>query len=57
MKCEEKKKYSHAQALAMKRRREHENKTLQLRPYYCNRCGFWHLTSREDIFKPEKEVA
>ena len=57
MNCEDKQKYSHSRALHLKRRREHENKTLQLRAYYCTRCGYWHLTSREDIFKPMDEVA
>lgn len=53
MNCE-KHPYSHAKAIEFKRRRERENKGLQLRVYYCNQCGYWHLTSKEDLFPRNK---
>ncbi len=51
-----KKPYSKARAYDLKRRRERENHSLVLRVYFCTHCGHWHLTSREDKFRPE-EVA
>ena len=57
MTCEGKCSYSHARALEIKRRRERENKTPQLREYFCNKCGHWHLTSREDFFREPKQEA
>jgi hypothetical protein len=46
MKCT-KHPYSQARAFELKRRREHEVRGLELRPYYCIYCGYWHLTSQE----------
>jgi alanyl-tRNA synthetase len=39
--------YSQADALeAIKYMKE--IRVVELRPYHCSICGFWHLTSKED---------
>ena len=42
---------SRAREVAHKRMRD--NKTLVLRPYFCGRCGHWHITGQPDRFKRE----
>jgi hypothetical protein len=36
-------------------RRMKENRTVILRPYFCNRCGHWHITHQEDRFRVSEE--
>lgn len=45
--------YTQARAYELKRRREHENRSLVLRVYFCGVCGHWHLTSQPDRFRKE----
>jgi hypothetical protein len=42
--------YSHARAIYLAARRSREVPTLAgtLRPYYCDACGYWHLSSSPD---------
>lgn len=42
---------SQSGALAHAKRRMKENRHLELRVYLCNKCGHWHMTSKEDRFR------
>lgn len=50
--------YTRARAYEVIRRVEHERPHTKgtLRPYYCPRCGKYHLTSQPDKFKNEEAV-
>ena len=39
---------SRAREVAHKRMRD--NKTVILRPYFCGKCGHWHITKSVDRF-------
>lgn len=54
MNCEEKCRYlSQRKAMEAIRKRQRDNRTLELRAYRCPHCGYWHMTSKPDRFLEE----
>lgn len=46
---------SQASARKHAQRRMKDDHSVVLRVYYCNKCGFWHMTKQPDKFRARDE--
>lgn len=46
--CTKNKYSSESMARAVAHKRMRDNRTIILRPYFCGRCGHWHITKQPD---------